>query len=52
MISAEIISEGFVVLSLQLLRRPVSGVRRVAAHPQLPYCTYGFFISPLLIVNC
>jgi len=30
----------FVCLLLQLLKRPVSGVRRMAAHPVLPYCKH------------
>jgi len=28
---------------LQLLKRPVSGVRRMAAHPILPYCKHSCF---------
>jgi len=28
------------LFALQLLKRPVSGVRRMAAHPVLPYCKY------------
>lgn len=41
------ITDEFHVCSLQLLKRPVSGVRRMAAHPILPYCKQ-FCLSVLL----